>query len=294
MKIFVSLMVGLFLLASLSLSLDESAMLLQEEALERSFIAFGLAKGLNAIISLLQGTQLYLTPVGIGINISIGEVLDPFNDLVERFSWVMLLATVSLGVQKLLLVLSTKLFLAILLFTSGIVLVSSMWIEKIQNQKVLFYAGKVFMFLLLLRFGAIVFVYSSQMLYSSVLQDDYENATVVIGKTQQELENLEEKRTTLLQEQKSSGFFESISAKYESVVEKLNISQELENMQASIEISSKKIVSLITIFIVQSLIFPFLYLLIMYASFKYIFNIGFNSEKIKLLYNGQKLSKERV
>lgn len=83
-------------------------MQLQEKFLSKAMVAFGLAKGLNAVISLLQGTELSLTPVGIGINLSIGEVLDPFNDMVERFLWVMLLYSVSLGIQKIVLMISAK------------------------------------------------------------------------------------------------------------------------------------------------------------------------------------------
>ncbi len=111
MKILLSVLLISILVLSLAFNIDENAMKLQNEAFDRAMIAFGLAKGLNAIISLIQGTELSLTPVGIGLNFSIGEVLDPFNDMVERFSWVMLASTVSLGIQNILLILSSKLFL---------------------------------------------------------------------------------------------------------------------------------------------------------------------------------------
>ena len=52
-------------------------------------------------------------PAGVGVTLSIGELLDPFNDMVERFSWVMLLTSVSLGIQKILLIFGGKLFLKI-------------------------------------------------------------------------------------------------------------------------------------------------------------------------------------
>lgn len=68
----------------------------------RALVSFGIAKGLNMVISLLQSTQFSAQPLGVGIAISPGELLDPINDLVEQFSNVMLLATVAFGIQKIL------------------------------------------------------------------------------------------------------------------------------------------------------------------------------------------------
>ena len=100
MKIFTTVLIFVALALSFTFALDENAMKLQNEAFDRALVSFGLAKGLNAVISLIQGTQLSFAPVGVGVSFSVGEALDPFNDIVERFSWIMLAATVSLGIQK--------------------------------------------------------------------------------------------------------------------------------------------------------------------------------------------------
>ena len=70
---------------------------------QRALITFALARTLNGVISAVQGTELALQPAGVGVTLTPGEVLDPINDLVERFSWIMLGATLSLGVQQVLL-----------------------------------------------------------------------------------------------------------------------------------------------------------------------------------------------
>ena len=70
---------------------------------ERAFITFALARTLNGVISAVQGTKLALQPAGVGVTLTPGEVLDPVNDLIERFSWIMMAATLSLGVQQVLL-----------------------------------------------------------------------------------------------------------------------------------------------------------------------------------------------
>jgi hypothetical protein len=62
-------------------------------------LIYGTARGINALVSLLQGTELNVP----FLTFSIGEVLDPVNDLIERFSEVILLALGSLALQKILL-----------------------------------------------------------------------------------------------------------------------------------------------------------------------------------------------
>ncbi len=53
MKIFVSVLLILILAFCLSIGFDEGVKKLHDKAFDRAMIAFGLAKGLNAIISLI-------------------------------------------------------------------------------------------------------------------------------------------------------------------------------------------------------------------------------------------------
>jgi len=285
MKIFISILLILVLVLSLALGVDESALKVQDAAFERAMIAFGLAKGLNAVISLIQGTELSFTPVGIGLNFSVGEVLDPFNDMVERFSWVMLLATVSLGIQKILLVLSSKIFIQVVLILSVGLSLLFIWVKEIKNSLFLSYSLKLFALMLLLRFSAIVFVFVSQEFYTSTLQVQYTQASSVIEKTKVELEALQSKNKTLVQSQKKEGFFGSVGSKYDKVIESLNISRQLDSLQSSIDKASRNIITLITIFIMQSIVMPLLFLWILVISVKLIFKSEFTLEQPNRVYN---------
>lgn len=285
MKVFLSVALVFILVVSLTLGIDESAMALHDAAFERAMVAFGLAKGLNAVISLIQGTELSFTPVGVGLNFSVGEVLDPFNDMVERFSWVMLLASVSLGIQKLLLLLSSKIFLQVALGLSVILSLSFIWIKQMKNSLFLSYSIKLFTLLLLLRFSAIIFVYSSQLLYTSTLQNQYNEASITIEKTKVQLEDLQSKSKTLVQAKKQEGFFDGVSSKYEKIIESLNISRQLDSLQNSIEDASKNIITLITIFVVQSVLMPLLFLWFFVLSVKFVFRNEFTFETLNRGYN---------
>ncbi len=71
--------------------------------LKKTTIAFAGARSINALISVIQdieaGGSLKLLGTGGSATISPFEWLDPLNDLVERFSWIMLASSVSLGIQ---------------------------------------------------------------------------------------------------------------------------------------------------------------------------------------------------
>lgn len=81
-----------------------------DATLGQAFSAFAIAKGLNATISVLQSSTIDLQV----FQVSPGEALDPANDMIERFSWVMFAATGSLALQKLLLGISGSVIIKVM------------------------------------------------------------------------------------------------------------------------------------------------------------------------------------
>ena len=77
----------------------ESATLQIDQSLQNAAIVFDLARGLNGIISVLQSTEISV----LFATMTIGKILDPLNDLVERFSELMTVALASLALQNFLL-----------------------------------------------------------------------------------------------------------------------------------------------------------------------------------------------
>ena len=96
---------GLLLAALMAVTpfLDQRAVDNYESLFQRALVTFALARTLNGVISAVQGTEVAIQPAGVGVTLTPGQMLDPVNDLVERFSWVMLGATISLGIQQVLL-----------------------------------------------------------------------------------------------------------------------------------------------------------------------------------------------
>ena len=98
--------VGLPLLGWLG-TLDRHSAEQVDHSIATAGVIYGTARGINALVSLLQGTELNIP----FLTFTIGEVLDPVNDLIERFSEVILIALGSLALQKILLaVVSDTLF----------------------------------------------------------------------------------------------------------------------------------------------------------------------------------------
>lgn len=62
-----------------------------DQTSERTLEAFAVARGINAVISVIQNAEIGFT-FGVSATLSPGEILDPVNDLIERFSLVMLVA----------------------------------------------------------------------------------------------------------------------------------------------------------------------------------------------------------
>ncbi|MGD8886085.1 MAG: hypothetical protein PVF34_10705, partial [Gammaproteobacteria bacterium] len=118
-----------FILAMLAIlgSLDATGKSYTEDSFKRALITFGIARGLNGVISVAQGTEIAVQPAGVGMNFTPGQILDPINDLVEQFSWIMLASSASLGIQKVLLAISSTTMMTILLIVVFSIYLVSVW-----------------------------------------------------------------------------------------------------------------------------------------------------------------------
>jgi hypothetical protein len=92
-------------IASWHPSLQSMATRVVDSSLKSAVITFASLRALNGFISVVQGTEVSAGPILGQVTIAIGQGLDPINDLIEQVSTVMLWATVSLGIQKAVLVL---------------------------------------------------------------------------------------------------------------------------------------------------------------------------------------------
>jgi hypothetical protein len=258
MKIFLSVVLVLVSFVALFFEIDKGALELYYQSFDRAVYSFALAKGLNAVISVIQSSEISVS-FFVGATVGLGEILDPLNDMVERFSWVMLASSVSLGIQQLLLILGKTLFLKVILMVAIIVTMMAMWIKKLHNSTAFLIALKVVVLLVILRFGAVAFVYTNEIFYNNIYAQKYENSTKFINEYKNDLEEIQK------DEKKITTYWGAFEQK--------------------MELFSKKVIKLITIFVVTTIIFPLMYLWFLLILLRWVFNLKFDNDRIMLMLN---------
>jgi len=226
-----------------------------ESGFSRALITFAVARSLNGVISVAQGTEVAVQPAGVGINFTPGQILDPVNDLIERFSWVMLASTTSLGLQKVLLqIFASFHFTLLLALTVGSSLIL-MWRAQPAWEGVgrLFYRAALV--LLVLRFAVPVMALGSEQLFTTFLQPQYQASTQGIEQAREEIgrinrgsraEELPQGQSLL---ERARGWFDGV-----------DFEQTLAQYQQAATRVSEQVIQLIVIFVLQTVLLPLLFL----------------------------------
>lgn len=232
-------------------TINENANTRLDSSFKQALAVFATAKGLNAVISLVQGTEVGPP----GVTISIGEILDPINDLVERFSWIMLASLTSLGIQKIMMNIVTCNGFDILLIAS-LVIANFLYffkLEKISKEKKLFY--KVTIILIFLRFSIPFMTMANEYVYVNFVKQDYniEVSQSMVNSAKEGFSKFDEKESSLF----STDYYQQKMSEFEK------LSSE----------AGDHIVDLIIIFIFQTILFPIIFLYFLYRLVSHLFNI---------------------
>lgn len=148
--------------------LDATAITRVDEGFQRALASYAIARTLNAVISVAQGTEVSVQ-VGVGATFAPGQVLDPLNDLVEQFGDWMLAASVAFGIMHVLLEISSFWIFSALLSLSATVW---LWLHWRQGA-VPALLKKTVIVLLLVRFAVPVAMIGSDWTFKQFMQTDY-------------------------------------------------------------------------------------------------------------------------
>jgi hypothetical protein len=263
----------LLLLLALSTitSVDRYAEREYEALFQRAFITFALARTLNGLISAVQGTELALQPAGVGVTLTPGEVLDPVNDLVERFSWIMLGATISLGIQQVLLDVGQWWGLRVLVAALGL---AWLWLrlrraaaagdeEAVGGaagfERTLF---QVFVVVLFLRFAVPLAVIANEALYHLFLEGRYQQSQQVIESAGADLEQASAQTPDAAAEAdaEAPGLMESLGRSLSGTRNALDFRQRLENIRERAGEVIEHLIQLSVVFVLQTALLPIAFL----------------------------------
>jgi len=254
--------------------LDKVALEQTEQGLSRALVTYGVARGLNGIISVVQGTEVAVEPVGIGMTFTPGQILDPVNDLIERFSTVVLVSATAFGLQRVLLeVTSAPIFILIVCIAIAISLVWFWLASKPQFHKAAKYRHliyKITLMLIIVRISIAATALAGEVFYNNFLASEFQNSKAELLSASEKLEVLQNDSGKELSAPVERSFLESARDLVRSATGSLDINKHIEEFKVAAENISEHVVRLIVIFVFQTIIVPILSLFLILKGLKWL------------------------
>ncbi len=270
--------VVLLLVAALSMTsfVDQRAEVEYEKLFQRALITFALARTINGVISVVQGTEIALQPAGVGVTLTPGEILDPVNDLIERFSWIMMGATISLGIQNVMLDISAWWLIQSLIVVLCAWVILRLWFPGKASARAGWQLSKlllkrVLLVLLFVRFAVPAMLIANDFLYQQFLESRYEASSQIITEAGDELKQLSVEAGAEGAEAGESGILDSISQAWSNTFDSLDMSGKLDRMQTRASEVVEHLVQLSVVFILQTGLLPIAFLWVFLQIFKRLF-----------------------
>ena len=256
-KIVVSLLaIALMIVAQLSI-VDDIGVRHTEQGLNRALVTFGVSRGLNGVISVVQGTEVAIEPVGVGMTFTPGQILDPVNDLIERFSSVVLVSGTAFGVQRVSLdIVSSSLFSGLIVLLTGGALILLWFGSRLPAQlKSMVYRMAIIG--LIIRFSVPAMAITSELFYQSFLAPQYQSSSEQLLSTTDKLRDIQEQTQPVIGDQsEEKNWLESARELYRSATNKLDMQQYIDDFTAAAENISEHAIKLIVVFVFQTIILP--------------------------------------
>lgn len=241
--------------------LDSMADRQVDAGLKRALISFAAARALNAVISVAQGTEVAVEPGGVGVVFTPGEALDPINDLVEQFSNLMLLASVSFGVQKVLLGVGVYWIVALLLSAAALA-----WAAlRLRRQAASAWLSRLLVILLMVRFAVPLTVIGTDWLFRQFMAQDYQASQQVIDTASGRLDTLNADSKAAAGNQ---GMLDTIRNWWSK---NADLKSQFDRLRQAAEQSVEHMIRLMVIFLLQTLVFPLLLLWLLYGMVRRLF-----------------------
>ena len=276
-KLLSSLLLAVCLFYAWSTQFDRLAEAYTEQGMQRTLITFAVVRGLNGVISVAQGTEIAMSPAGVGLVLAPGQILDPINDLLERFSWVVLASGTSLGIQRLLLEMVQSVWINAAISLLIVILLLLNWWPLLRgaNQPELLSNGhgrhvavykslllRTLLIFLFLRFCVPLVAVINHLLYEQFLQPVYTEMQSALEQSSTELQQTQTLPVDELPPDSAvdSSLLDKAQQWFSSSAGQFDISQKLDSLKQSADEISQQVINMIVVFVLQSLILPLLFL----------------------------------
>lgn len=234
--------------------LDRVASAELDGALKRSFATFAIARSLNGAISLVQDADVSVSPAGVGLTVSPGELLDPLNDLLEQFSTLAFTALTALGIQKFALQLSDSLLLNLTLSVAvALWFATRFWPRAATWQAP---ASRALVFALALRFLVPGFALATALVDRTLLTPEFEAAKAQLQLTTEAAKQAAEPAPPA----EPAGVGEQIARWWDSARAGMDVRERVERLRAIVENAAEPLVTLAVVFLLQAIVLPLAFL----------------------------------
>jgi hypothetical protein len=250
------------LVAALAMSgfADSTSDAYADEAFKRALVTFAVARTLNGVISVAQGTEVAVEPGGVGVNFTVGQILDPINDLVEQFSSVMLVAASSLGLQNVLLGMTGWWGVTAVLVCTALFLIVATWWPGGARDATKTLTIRLFLAAAFLRFALPILIVGTHIVFGAFLESEHEAATAVLEATSTEIEEFNRQEAPSGVDPGEASLMDRLGEMWDSSVAQLNVSARIEGLKEAASSASEQIIRLIVIFVLETIILPLAFL----------------------------------
>lgn len=157
--------------------MDETAMQQVDAGLKRALVTYGTARLLHGAVSMVQGTQVNAAPAGLGATFTPGQMLAPAAEMLKQFSDLMLLVCVSFSIQKLMITMGGHGAISLALTVTAI----GWTLHYFWQRQSPAWLTKMFIILLMVRFAIPLTVLGTDLLFQAFMHKEYEVSQEVIS-----------------------------------------------------------------------------------------------------------------
>ena len=241
-------------IAALTGAVDKVSEAFAEEALKRALVTFAVSRTLNGVISVAQGTEVAVEPGGVGVTMSVGQILDPVNDLVERFSGIMLIAASSIGLQILLLNIAGSWAVTASFVAASAAALAALWIRGVAQSRYGPLLLRVFLVIFFIRFAVPLLTIGTNTVFDLFLAPQQAAATEALRATQSEIEALEQTAHETRPDDRS--WIDRIGEAIDESLQAMNVTDRLDRLKQAASNASEHIVVLIAVFVLETILLP--------------------------------------
>jgi hypothetical protein len=227
-----------------------------DNGLTRAFITYGTARLLHGAVSVVQGTLINAEPAGIGATFAPGQLLAPAAEMLKQFSDVMLLVCVAFGVEKLLIGISAFSAISAALTAVAIAWVGCLLLDRRPPP----WLGRPLLLLMMVHFAVPLTVLGSGALFDHFLLPQYTLSQKVIKST---ATSNKVEAPAVSVEDSSQGTLEKVRGWWKKKTDV--VVTQYDAMKQAAETAVEHAITLMCVFILQTMILPLLLLWGLYA-----------------------------